>query len=230
MHELPSAAARSVTRAGADARGGIASRRRRSRARAKGPRARANRTHGLRIGWGRRATEAGRSLALRRGMYRACIAVVDASRARLFTYERSAEPEGLEEHLTEERDLVHPARRRRPAELFADSRPGSSRTGGRQYAFDDHRDAHVDALDAEFSRAVIDEVVGLLRAAHAQRVILCASPRMLGELREAGRELPREGIELDELPRDLVKLTPPRLRAYLASHGLLPARPARSQA
>jgi protein required for attachment to host cells len=163
-------------------------------------------------------------------MYRACIAVVDASRARLFTYERSSEVEGLKEHLIEERDLVNPARRLRPSELFSESRPGSSRTGGLQYAFDDHRDAHVDALDAEFSRLVIGELVNLMRAAHPQRVILCASPRMLGELREAGRELPREGAAIDELPRDLVKLTPSQLREHLESHGLLPAKPARGQA
>src|SRR5512143_3490170 len=95
------------------------------------------------------------------GMYRACIAVVDASRARLFTYERSTEVEGLKEELIEERDLVNPARRQRPSELFSESRPGSSRTGGLQYAFDDHREAHVEALDAEFSRLVIDELVAV---------------------------------------------------------------------
>jgi hypothetical protein len=38
-------------------------------------------------------------------MYRACIAVVDASRARLFTYERSNDADGHEE-LAELTDLV----------------------------------------------------------------------------------------------------------------------------
>ena len=156
-------------------------------------------------------------------MQRTCIAVVDASRARLFTYERSLEAEGLNELLVEERDLINPARRRRPSELFSDSRPGSSRSGSLQYAFDDHREKHIDALDAEFSRSVISEVVALLRAAHANRVILCASPHMLGELREAGRNLPRN-IAIAELARDLVKLTPPQLREHLGSQGLLPAR------
>ena len=160
-------------------------------------------------------------------MYRACIAVVDASRARLFTYERSSAVEGVKEHLIEERDLVNPIRRLRTSEMFTETRPGSSRTGHLQYAFDDHRDAHVDALDAEFSRTVIGELVDLLRAAHAQRVILCASPHMLGELREAARDLPREGIEIDELARDLVKLTPPQLREHLEARGLLPAKPPR---
>lgn len=155
-------------------------------------------------------------------MQRTYIAVADASRARLFVYERSNEAEGLRENLSEERDLVNPARRLRPAELFSDSRPGTNRTGRLQYAFDDHREDHLDALDAEFARAVVDELVALVRAAHAQRVIVCASPRMLGELRQAGGTLRGQGIAIDELARDFVKLPPDQLRDHLKSLGLLP--------
>lgn len=172
---------------------------------------------------------AGHALAAPLGMQRTCIAVVDASRARLFTYERSNEAEGVNEHLVEERDLINPARRQRPSELFSDTRPGSSRTGGLQYGLDDHRDEHIGALDAEFSRSVVSELVALLRQAHAHRLILCASPHMLGELREAGRKLPRD-IAIDELARDLVKLTPAQLREHLESQGLLPAQPPRKGA
>ena len=149
---------------------------------------------------------------------------MDASRARLFTYERSNEVDGLEEHLTEQRDLVNPARRLRPVELFSESRPGSSRTGDRQFAFDDHRDKHIEALDAEFSRTILGELAALMRTVHVQRVIVCASPNMLGELRAVG--LP-DDVVVDELARDLVKLTPPQLRDHLERHGLLPAKPAR---
>jgi protein required for attachment to host cells len=141
-------------------------------------------------------------------MQRTCIAVVDASRARLFTFERSNDVEGLNELLVEERDLVNPARHRKHAEL------------------DDRRDQYIHELDAEFSRSVIGELLDLSRAAHANRVILCASPHMLGELRDAGRNLPRD-ITIDELARDFVKLTPPQLREHLESHGLLPAQPTR---
>jgi len=160
-------------------------------------------------------------------MHRTCVVVVDASRARLFTYERVAEPTGLSEQMTEQRDLVNPARRLRASELFSDSRPGSSRTGGLQYAYDDHRDAHVAELDSEFSRAVIGELSALLEDAPAHRLILCASPHMLGALREAGRTLSRRDLAIDEVPRDLVKLTPSQLRDQLADYGLLPARAAR---
>ncbi len=141
-------------------------------------------------------------------MYRTCIAVVDASRARLFTYERSSEPEGLKETLTEDRDLVDPARDLR---------------GGSHDRHADRQDAHVRELDTAFSRSIIAELVALMRSVRAQRVILCASPHMLGELRAAGGALPREGVQVDELARDFTKLTPVQLREHLASHGLLPA-------
>jgi protein required for attachment to host cells len=130
-------------------------------------------------------------------MSRACIAVVDASRARLFTYERTLEAGGISEQLTEQRDLINPR-------------------------------AHIDELDAEFARSIIGEIADVLRTSRAERVILCASPRMLGELRAAGTALSRDSL-VDEIPRDLVKLTPPQLRDRLTSYGLLPAAPARAR-
>ena len=154
-----------------------------------------------------------------------CIAVADASRARLFTLNRSADGEGVHEELSEQRDLVNPARRRTPAQLFSDTRPGSNRTGGLQYTFDDHRDAHVDALDTEFARAVVAELTALLRTTQAQRLIVCASPRMLGEIRKVGDALRQYAIPIDEVPRDLVRFTPAELRDQLVCYGLLPARP-----
>ena len=90
-------------------------------------------------------------------MYRACIAVVDASRARLFTYQRSHDAGALHEQLTEERDFVNPGRRRRPSELFTDSGADGGRNGPVRFGTDDHRDAHVERLDTEFSRMVAGE-------------------------------------------------------------------------
>ena len=159
-------------------------------------------------------------------MYRVCVATVDATRARLFTLERTMEADATRERLTEHTDLVNPARRR-PGGLFSDTRSGTNRTGGLQYTFDDHRDAHIDSLDAEFGRAVVAELRRLLEAAPAQRLIVCATPRMLGELRSAG--VPRrDGMVVDELARDLVELRAADLRDRLAAYGLLPARPPRA--
>jgi protein required for attachment to host cells len=157
-------------------------------------------------------------------MYRVCIATVDATRARLFTFERTLEAEATHEELREHTDLVNPARRR-PGESFSDS-PGTNRVGGLQYTFDDHRDAFVNNLEAEFARTVIAELQRLLDGAPARRLIVCASPRMLGELRAVG--VPRRaGLVVDEVARDLVELRATDLRDQLASYGLLPARPPR---
>jgi protein required for attachment to host cells len=153
-------------------------------------------------------------------MNRTCIAVVDASRARLFVHERTAEPEGIRERLAETQDLVNPARRLRPSQLFTDSSPASNQMGGLHYKIDDHRDAHIERLDAEFARDIVAAIGTELRDHPAARLIVCASPRMLGELRSIPGGLP-SNIPVEEVPKDLVKLTPSKLQDQLRSYGLL---------
>lgn len=159
-------------------------------------------------------------------MYGACIAIADASRARLFVYQRSAEAEGVREQLVEHLDLVNPARRKRPFELYSDA-AGKNRTRRLHYGLDDHRAAHLDQLDAEFARIVIHELERLLRMNQVQRVILCAGPGMLGALRGAAGALEHSRLVIDELPRNLVKLATPAIRDQLARYGMLPQRPPR---
>jgi len=159
-------------------------------------------------------------------MYRICIALVDATRARLFTFERAMEAAELREELVERTDLVNPQRRRRPSELFSETRPGASHTGHLQYAFDDHGDDHVSQLDEKFARMAMAALRELIDERPTQRVVIGASPRMLGRLRAAAPGLLPDDIAIDEFPRNLVKLTPGDVRAELASRGLLPSRAA----
>jgi protein required for attachment to host cells len=160
-------------------------------------------------------------------MYRACIAVVDASRARLFSFVRVQEPEGIREELTEVQDFVDPVRRLRPSMVFSDTRPGSSRTGSVSYAFDDHRAANLDQSDAAFARMIAGAVAELLRTTLAPRLVVCASPNMLGAFRVAAKKLIPAEVTIEELPLDLVKLTPSQLREHLTTYELLPAPPPR---
>jgi len=153
-------------------------------------------------------------------MYRTCIAVVDASRARLFEHRRVASPVGVEDELEELHDLVNPSRRLRPTELFSEA-PGVGRTGALQYGLDDHRAHHVDQLDAVFAEDIVAAISAQLQVRPTRRLILCASPRMLGVLRP---KLSVRELEIDEVDRDLVKLPPAELRAQLTSYGLLPPR------
>ena len=153
-----------------------------------------------------------------------CIAVVDATRARLFTIDREADADGVHESFEERRDLVDPARRQPPHERFSDPHPGSSRVGDRRFAFDDHREGALDELDATFARDIASQLDQLSRETHASRLIVCAAPHMLGKLRAAHNELsPR--VEIDEIPRDLAKLSTSELRDQLESYGALPPRP-----
>jgi hypothetical protein len=159
-------------------------------------------------------------------MKRACIAIVDATRARVYTYQERQDVGG---ELREIADLVNPARRLRPTELFSDGRQGPDMTAlGRGYAFDDHRDKHLDAWDTRFAKDVVAEVERLMKTDGYARVILAASPHMLGELRKAGRTLQRardrNGLEVEEVGHELTNLTSPQLHDHLASLQLLPPR------
>lgn len=121
-------------------------------------------------------------------MYRACIAVVDASRARLLTFERTADGAGIQGQLTERVELVEP---------------------GRGVSADQLARTTMAAL-----RELVDEQP-------TQRVVLCASPRMLGRLRAAAPGLLPTDVALSELPRDLSPLSTGDLRATLESRDLL---------
>ena len=154
-------------------------------------------------------------------MYRVCIALVDATRARLLTFERVAEGTDAREELVERTEFVNAQRRKRPSEVFSETGAGSTRTGHLQYAFDG-RDPHISQLDDKFARMTMAGLRELIDECPTQRVVICASPRTLGRLRAAAPGLVPDDIALDELPRDLVKLSSVDVQSELASRGLLP--------
>jgi protein required for attachment to host cells len=159
-------------------------------------------------------------------MNRIVIAAVDASRARLFTFEQEAAPPGhVTQQLREEADLVHPARRIRPSELFSDSRPGLDRApSGRAFAVNDRREASLRHMDRRFAGDVAAAIELLISQTGAQHVILAASPAMLGLLRELIGPMIARGISIDQLDRDLVRFTRTDLQDLLADKGLMPPR------
>jgi protein required for attachment to host cells len=152
-------------------------------------------------------------------MKRACIAVVDAARARLYTYEQDTEASANE--LREVIDLANGARRLRPYDLFADSGHGPGTPG---HSFDDHRSAHVEDMDEKFAKDVVAEIDRIMREGAFEHVIVAASPNMLGDLRKCDSVLHRDGVIVDEIPSDLAKLTAPQLHDHLAQLKLLPPR------
>ena len=153
-------------------------------------------------------------------MYRVAIAVIDASRARFFTFDRELDGDGVREGMVEHTDLVNLARRMRPSELFSDTRPATRGVG----TVDDHRTGNIDRKDAEFARTALAALREVIDEHRPRRVGVCASPRMLGALRAASADVIPDDIEVDTLARDLVRLSPSELRALLVAHGLLPGR------
>jgi|RhiMethySRZTD1v2_1073278.scaffolds.fasta_scaffold00164_59 protein required for attachment to host cells len=158
-------------------------------------------------------------------MMRTCIVAADATRARLFTFEEMIAPNGVKtQELREERTLVDPARRRRASELFSDSRPGLDRApSGRGFALDDHRDAARRRMDRDFAADIAEAIVEQTRAHGHTKLIVAASPRMLGFLRQLA-PLAGHPIDLCEIDRDFARLSQSQLHDHLADRGLLPPR------
>ena len=130
-------------------------------------------------------------------MFNTCIVVADASHARFFVHGRTTTPEGVVDKIDERDSLINPGRE------------GSA--------------GHTADHDEKFAHLITKDLAQLVGT--ARRLIICASPRMLGSLRTAGIGHPREGVEIHEIPHDLVKLSPHQLCEQLADYGVLPASP-----
>src|SRR5688500_7682369 len=118
-------------------------------------------------------------------MKRALIAIVDAAHARLYTYQQVGDAEPT---LREFRDLVS-AGRQHGMELFSDKKPGNRWQEGGRGSTDDHRMDHLSEMDSKFAKVIVDEVSRTARDEGFHHVILVASPRMLGELRQVDAPL-----------------------------------------
>jgi protein required for attachment to host cells len=130
-------------------------------------------------------------------MNRACIAVVDATRGRLFCYHRSADADGVHETLVEADNLENEQRQ-------------------------NDRARHQDHADVDFARFVLARLRELGDEHRAERVILCAAPRMLGHLRASSPGILRAEQHVIEVARDFANLTPSELRTHLADRHVLP--------
>lgn len=158
-------------------------------------------------------------------MKRACIAVIDAVRARIFTYDE-AESNGVhaasDRTLREELDLVNPGRRGH--DLFSTTKPGIERMVPGGGTTDDHRDAHFDEMERAFARQIVDEVDRIARERGFARIILVTPPKMLGKLRKLDDGLQRQDLSLEYVERDLAQLTPPQIHDHLAELRLISPR------
>jgi protein required for attachment to host cells len=155
------------------------------------------------------------------------VVVADSGRGRVYALEPE-EKQGSTNipPLREVASMVNSSRRLRDDEVFSESRPGlrQGAAGVSVHGVDDRRDSHKDELDRRFAGDIVDKVLEVTRGLGAKRIVLAASPHMLGHLRSRTAKWSESGYEVEELARDLTQLTPAQLHDRLAEEELIPPR------
>jgi len=153
-----------------------------------------------------------------------CVVVADGARARLFTLQEGGIGEGGPT-LVEEASLTNAEAEVAGKELFSDEKPGRNVApgGGGAHGYDDHRDRHLDESERRFARDIADAAADALRREKTARLVLAASPRMIGHLREALTATAVD-MKVNEVHKDLTKLSVHEVQEHLAAAGVLPAR------
>lgn len=156
-----------------------------------------------------------------------CVVVCNGTRARLFTLEPVAIPE-VESgpNLVEHKDLVNPEVDVPGKETWTDLKSGRNTApgAGPAHGYDDHRDDHEDEFMRRFAEDVARQAAALVQKAQAKHLVMVASNRMLGFLRNALQLPPTSAVEVRELAKDLSKFSPLEIHEHLSEAGLLPAR------
>ena len=154
-----------------------------------------------------------------------CVAVVSEAHARLFKVEPTEFP-ALESgpRLIECGELFNKDREVPERDLYTDSKTGRGRAprGGSIHGYDDHRSQHADEHERQFARRVLKRISSLAQTNQARHVVVAASARMLGFLRHDMDILLKDGIEVDELAKDMIKFNPQRIHTLLAQKQLIP--------
>lgn len=161
---------------------------------------------------------------------RTCVVLADGARARLLTYRWQSGDEEELGALTERCDLVNPNHRLRAGDVHSETRPGLQRAapGGPGHATDDHRTRHREQEEKRFAAEVARAIGELCQKMGHCRLLMIATPHLLGEVRAVLAKHPdwtRAVVEQVERNRDLSQLTEPQVHDWLAANDLLPPRP-----
>lgn len=162
---------------------------------------------------------------------KAHLVVVDAARARLFSW-KSSDDVALDGYprLVEVDDLTNPEGRLQDREVYSNEITNNRTTygtggAGPSHAFDDHRDAHRGETQRRFVRDIARRLNEHVTRDKPSRVILVSETQVLHDLRqEVEAALPRD-IQVVELAENLTKESATHLQQILAKKGLLPQQP-----
>lgn len=151
-----------------------------------------------------------------------CLVVADAARARVYSI---APPDDDDPRrgiaFTERADLINSERRRPLGDALSD-KPGMSYSPtGRGFGLDDHRRQRTREVDRRFAVDIATAARTAIHATAAGRVVVIASSRMLGLLRQS-LQLGRD-VVVEDHALDLTRLSTPQLHAQLAELGVVPA-------
>jgi len=158
-----------------------------------------------------------------------CVVVAEGARARFFTLEPVEVPE-LESgpNLKEWSTLTNPEHKAHQKDVFTDVRSGRNRGNpGEAHAYDDHRDQHDVEMEHRFARTIAGEIEQFTNQHGKSKVVLCAEKKMLGFLRGALNGHTRPEMQIQEVAKDLTRLSARDLHEKLAKDGKLPRRKAR---
>lgn len=154
-----------------------------------------------------------------------CVVVADGSRARFFTLKDADIPEIQSgPNLVEMMDLTNPEHSMQGNELWTNSKSGRNRSSasGQSHGYDDHRQQHEEEIEKRFATSIATECARLSKESGAS-LILVSPKRMLGHLRCA-MESKLNGVNTQELAKDLSKLSTLQLHEHLAKERLIPER------
>jgi protein required for attachment to host cells len=159
-------------------------------------------------------------------MNQSVVAVIDGTKARLFTLEASEFPEyESSPNLVEQECLTSATREMQGKDLWNSTKTGRNRgSAGQAHGYDDHRENHISEFERSFAKEIASKTAALAQSHQAQQVLVVAEPQILGLLREVfSSQIPKQ-LKVTELAKDLCNLKTLELHEYLAHRDLLPAR------
>lgn len=158
-------------------------------------------------------------------MNRTCIVVADAGTARFFDVEPLDSPRDTL-RLVERIALTNPDLRTLGESVSGrvHTETNTNRQAGPVHPMGAQRERHRTELNRRFGNEIAVQAGEMTKDWKNGTVMLIAAPQLLGLMRENMREALGPGIELKELAKDYVNLTPGEIRDHLALNTLIPLR------
>lgn len=157
-----------------------------------------------------------------------CVVLVDGAHARflsLGTSEADATEGGP--NLVEVSDLINPEGAMSGGELWSENKTGRGTGGGGQaHGYDDHRENHEEEYRKRFAKEVARGAVDLIQKQKADHITVAAQSRMLATVKAELTSLLPGGVRLQEVAKDISKLSASQVHEYLSKENLIPARKA----